>query len=95
MTQRQAADIAADRQRILDEAREAIAASKRLLDSVGITPDACLEALRRSKGDAAAAQVQREVDDLLRGIDEEVQQHVLHAPKGRPASRHLAQRGRV
>jgi hypothetical protein len=75
------------------EAQAAIDAFQRVLDESGLTPEACLEAVRRSGGEAAVAMVRQEVGRTIRALDDRVDRDVMHRPAtNRPISRRLVNR---
>jgi hypothetical protein len=81
-----------EQQRIIDHARSSIDRCRRDLAETGLTPEACLEALRRSEGDAAVEGVRREVEEMLRGVREQIRRDATHAIATRPVTRYAARR---
>jgi hypothetical protein len=82
----------ADRQQIIDEAKAAVEAFRNLMADAGLTPEACLETLRRTEGGAAVQRVHSKVDVVLRAIEDQARQAAAHAAPARPVSRHIARR---
>jgi hypothetical protein len=60
------------------QARAAIETWKRALAERGLTPEACLEDVRRSGGDTAVAQVQDKVAGTLRALDDKADREAMH-----------------
>jgi hypothetical protein len=78
------------------QARAAIETWKGALAERGLTPEACLEAVRRSGGEAAVAQVQDKVAGTLRALDEKADREAMHCTTPASAvSRRVARRGIV
>lgn len=76
------------------EAQAAIDAHQRLLHESGLTPQACIDAVRHSGGEAAVAVVRQEVGRTLRALDEKLERDVMHRPANtRPLSRRLINGG--
>ena len=89
-----AAALADTAQVALLEAQAAINEHQRLLDQYGLTPKGCLDAVRRTGGEAAVAMVRQEVGRTIRALDEKIERDVMHRPAtSRPLSRRLANRG--
>jgi len=61
------------------QARAAIDAWNRALAERGLTPQACLDAVRRTGGEVAVAHVHDEVARTLRALDEKVERESMHS----------------
>jgi hypothetical protein len=85
----------ADRRQIIDDAQAALEACSRLLQDSGLSADGCLDALRRTEGDAAVDRVHRRVDETMRDLDAQVRRDTLHSYRGRGVPRGLVRRGAV
>ncbi|MBC7377615.1 MAG: hypothetical protein H7346_09315 [Burkholderiaceae bacterium] len=89
-----AASLADKAQIAILEAQAAIDAHQRLVHESGLTPQACIDAVRHSGGEAAVAMVRQEVGRTLRALDEKMERDVMHRPAAnRPLSRRLVNRG--
>ena len=87
------AALAAEAQAAVHQAQTAIDAFNRVRDESGLTPQACLEAVRRSGGEAAVATLRQEAGRAVRALDDKVDRDVMHSPgTNRPSSRRLANR---
>jgi hypothetical protein len=60
-----------------------------------MTPQSAREYLMRFGGDAAVLRVQKQVDDVLRGINEQVARESFHAASDAPVPRGVFRHGRV
>ena len=78
------------------EARAAIEAWHSALAKRGLTPQSCLEAVRRTGGEAAVAKVQSAVTDTLSAHTEKVEREAMHSvPATRALSRRVVRRGGI
>ncbi|RYX92699.1 MAG: hypothetical protein EOO28_21060 [Comamonadaceae bacterium] len=85
-----------DRQRLLNDARAALAAWTEALADSGLTPQACLAAVQRAGGKAAVAQVRQEAGVTARSIRDRVSRDVMHRPAtAMPRTRKLLLRGGI
>ena len=83
-------DPLAERERIIEEAHAAIEAYRKVVAESGLTPHACLEALRRAQGEGALQRVRQRVEARLHDV---AQQMHHDAERRRPVaspSRHLS-----
>ena len=83
------------REELVRRARASIAACEQLFAETGITPDSCLEAVRRSAGAAVARKVQSDVDGIVRAVRDQAEREASHASPGHIMSRRVALRGGV
>lgn len=88
----QAPDNTLDPQAIIDGARAAIEAYRKVMADAGLTPESCVEALRRAEGDAAVEKARRGAAERMRAHDERVRTEIRHASPGKPISRTVARR---
>jgi hypothetical protein len=80
---------------IVERAQASLLACEHMLAQAGTTPQACLEAVRRSAGEDAVRNVQRDVEGILRAVRDQVEREASHAPSGHVVSRRVASRGSV
>jgi hypothetical protein len=93
MSHHQHSDNTVDRQRIIDEAQRSIENYRRLMADAGLTPESCLESLRKAEGAAAVAKVELEAAEVLRNFREQTALDVFHdIPERLPFSRRVATR---
>lgn len=80
--------------KVVAQAEATIKTYRRMLEERGVTPDSCLEELRRTGGEAAVEKVRREADETFRALNEKIEREIMHMPAAsRPPSRHLVRRG--
>jgi hypothetical protein len=73
-------------ERLVKEAREALARTDKFFEERGIDPRQCVEYLRKHAGEAAVEAVQQQVQQIMQRIDEDVRQKRLHEAKARQPS---------
>ena len=88
-------ELIANGQRLLAEAREALARSKRLFEEHNIDPEASLEFVRKHAGEAAVVQIQEQVKATIQTIEQDLEQRRLHASKVRPAGKKVRVRNMI
>jgi hypothetical protein len=93
MTHHQHPEDTVDRQRVIDEAQASIEQYRRLMADAGLTPESCLEILRRAEGAEAVAKVERDAAEVLRNFKAQTARDVFHAtPERLTFSRRVATR---
>ncbi|MGV3656051.1 MAG: hypothetical protein ACO1N5_17755 [Noviherbaspirillum sp.] len=70
--------IIADSERLIEEARAAIAAGERLYAEAGVEPGELMELVRRIGGDQAVRKIEEEVETSMQRIREESERRFQH-----------------
>lgn len=95
MTVYSAPDEDNEQQRIIERARASIEECRRMLAEAGVTPEICLERLRKAEGPQAAERLRQSVDTLMRSFRDQVQRDAMHAGTARPVSRYAVRRSLI
>jgi hypothetical protein len=82
-TQAEIDELIANGERLVREAKDALARSERLFAEHGIKPGEALEYVRRHGGEAAVQEIEAQVKAEIQLIEDEAQRRRMHTPKTR------------